>query len=171
MSQRVPMTPRGYQLLKERLDHIKKVERPQNIEDIETARAYGDLSENAEYKYAKNRQSELEAQIRYCESRLGAAQVISPGSLSGERVVFGATVELADLDTDEEFIYMIVGEDEADLKDKMLSITSPIARGLIAKEIGEEVVIETPKGSRRLEILDVWFTNDLPGDEKPDDID
>ncbi|MEL6178378.1 MAG: GreA/GreB family elongation factor, partial [Myxococcota bacterium] len=82
--------------------------------------------------------------------------------------VFGATVELADLDTDEEFIYMIVGEDEADLKSKMLSITSPIARGLIGREIGDEVTIEIPKGSRRFEILDVWFTNDLPADGRPD---
>ena len=155
--QRVPMTPRGYRKLKERLDNLKKVERPANIAEIETALAHGDLSENAEYKYAKNRQSELEGQIRYCESRLALAQVIDPRKLSGDRVVFGATVEVADLDTDEELKYMIVGEDEADLKLGMISVTSPIAKGLIGKEPGDEVKIKTPGGIRGLEILEVDF--------------
>jgi transcription elongation factor GreA len=160
--QRIPMTPRGKRLLEERLHHIKAVERPQNIEDIETARAHGDLSENAEYKYAKNRQSELEAQIRYCESRLALAQVIDPAKLSNERVVFGATVELADLDTDEEYTYKIVGEDEADIDKKLLSITSPLAKGLIGKEEGDEASIRTPKGVRKMEILSIEMTADLP---------
>ena len=162
MSQRFPMTPRGFQLLKDRLNHLKKVERPQNIEDIETARAHGDLSENAEYKYAKRRQGEIEGQIQFCKSRLALSQVINPASLSGDRVVFGATVELADLDTDEELLYKIVGENEADIASKLISISSPVARGLIGRESGDEVTIETQRGPRRFEVLDVWFTNKQP---------
>lgn len=160
--QRVPMTPRGYRALQERLHHLKSVERPANVEEIEIARAHGDLSENAEYKYAKNRQGEIEGQIRYCETRLALAQVIDPGSLSGDRVVFGATVELADLDTDEELFYMIVGEDEASIKHHLLSITSPIAKGLIGKEEGDTVKIATPRGQRSFEILSVAFTAEPP---------
>ena len=156
--QRVPMTPKGYRALQDKLQNLKSVERPQNIEDIETARAHGDLSENAEYKYAKNRQSEIAAHISYCETRLALAEVIEPTSLGGDRVVFGATVEIADEETEEEFIYMIVGEDEADIKSNKLSITSPIAKGLIGKEEGDLVKIKTPKGFRTLEILAVEFT-------------
>ena len=165
MSQRVPMTPRGFQLLKNRLNNLRKVERPQNIEDIEVALAHGDLSENAEYKYAKQRQGEIDGQIQFCKSRLAMAQVINPGSLTGERVVFGATVDLADLDTDEELIYKIVGDDEADISSRLISISSPVARGLIGREIGDEVTISTARGPRRFEILDVCFTNKLPDDD------
>ncbi len=160
--QRVPMTPEGYKALQDRLHHLRTVERPQNVEDIETARAHGDLSENAEYKYAKTRQSEIQRDIDYCEDRLGRAQIIDPAKLSGERVVFGATVEIADCDTDEEFLYMIVGEDEADIKLSLLSITSPIAKGMIGKEEGDVVKIKTPGGIRELEILSVAFTHKRP---------
>lgn len=159
---RYPMTPRGYKLLEARLHRLMTVERPQNVEDIETARAHGDLSENAEYKYAKQRQSEIKFEIDRCNERLGKAQVIDPESLSGERVVFGATVELADVQTDEEYLYMIVGEDEADISSNLISVTSPIARGLIAKEEGDVAKIKTPRGVRELEILSVAFTSDLP---------
>ncbi len=158
--QRVPMTPRGYQALQERLDNLKSIERPQNIEDIETARAHGDLSENAEYKYAKNRQSEIAGEIRYCETRLALAQVIDPGQLDGDKVVFGAIVELVDVSTDEEFTYQIVGEDEADIKKNLLSITSPLAQGLIGKEEGDIARIQAPKGVREMEILAVRFQSE-----------
>jgi transcription elongation factor GreA len=152
------MTPRGYRALQDRLHNLKAVERPRNIEDIETARAHGDLSENAEYKYAKNRQSEIAANISYCKTRLALAEIIEPTSLGGDRVVFGATVEFCDEETEEEFKYMIVGEDEADIKSNLLSITSPIAKGLIGKEEGDLVKVKTPKGFRSLEILSVEYT-------------
>jgi transcription elongation factor GreA len=160
--QRVPMTPRGYKAIQDRLHQLKAVDRPANIEDIEIARAHGDLSENAEYKYAKNRQSEIAANIAYCETRLALSQVIDPAKLGGERIVFGATVEIADVDTDKEYKYQIVGEDEADVGRHLLSITSPIAKALIGKEEGDEVKVKTPKGVRHLEILSVIFTIELP---------
>lgn len=165
--QRVPMTPRGYKQLQDKLHHLKAVERPANIEDIEVARAHGDLSENAEYKYAKNRQSEIAANISYCETRLALSQVIDPAKLSGDRVVFGATVKLVDVDTDAEYVYQIVGEDEADVSRNLLSITSPIAKALIGREESDEVKVQTPRGVREFEILEVWFTIDLPPVEAP----
>ena len=155
--QRVPMTPRGYRQLQDKLHHLKAVERPSNIEEIEVARAHGDLSENAEYKFAKNRQSEIAAQISYCETRLALAQVIDPSKVSGERVVFGATVDLVDTDTEDEYRYQIVGEDEADVQNKLLSVTSPIAKALIGKEEGDEVRVKTPRGVRQFEIVGVDF--------------
>lgn len=160
--QRVPMTPRGYKLLQERLHNLKAVERPANIEDIEVARAHGDLSENAEFKYAKTRQSEIAANISYCETRLALAQIIDPRKLGGERVVFGATVTLVDTDTDIEHTYKIVGEDEANVSRNLLSITSPIAKALIGREEGEEAKVVTPRGIRTFEILDLVFTTELP---------
>lgn len=159
------MTPRGYKQLQERLHHLKTVDRPQNVDDIETARAHGDLSENAEYKYAKRRQGEIEGQIRYCETRLALAQVIDPLSLSGDRVIFGATLGLVDLDTEDEFTYQIVGEDEADVKKNLLSITSPIAKGLIGKEEGDTVKIPTPRGARTFEIESVDYLAGPPAVE------
>lgn len=161
--QRVPMTPRGKRLLEERLHILRSVERPQNVADIETARAHGDLSENAEYKFAKHRQGEIEGQIRYCESRLSLAQVIDPASLRGDKVVFGATVTFSDLDQGgKEETYQIVGEDEADIKSRLVSVTSPLAQGLIGKEEGDTVNVTTPKGIRKLEIVSVEFVNHPP---------
>lgn len=168
MSGRIPMTPRGYRLLQERLDNLKKVERPQNVADIEVARAHGDLSENAEYKYAKHRQGEIEGQIQFCESRLAMAQIIDPSKLSHSHIVFGATVDLVDLDTDEELTYMLVGEDEADIKKGLLNVSTPIARGLIGKVEGDEVTVKTPGGGRRFEILGVKYGAELPQVGKED---
>lgn len=161
-SGRIPMTPRGYRLIQERLDHLKKVERPENVAEIETARAHGDLSENAEYTYAKNRQGELEGEIKRLESWIALSQVIDPAKLNHTHIVFGATVELVDLDTDEELTYMIVGENEADIKRGLLNVNTPIARGLIGKSESDEVTIPTPGGSRRFEILSVRYTAELP---------
>jgi transcription elongation factor GreA len=156
------MTPRGYKQLQDRLHHLKSVERPENIAEIEIARAHGDLSENAEFTYAKNRQSEIAAQISYCQTRLALAQVIDPTSLSGDRVVFGATVELVEVSTEDEYTYKIVGEDEANAESNLISVTSPVARALIGKEEGDEVKVSTPRGVREFELLSVEFNPDVP---------
>ncbi len=155
--QRYPMTPIGYKKLQETLKHLKEVERPANIREIEEARAHGDLSENAEYDAAKERQGFLEAKIRELESKLALAQVIDPATLSGDTVKFGATVTLLDLDSDQEVIYTIVGEDESDIQRGRISYTSPVARALIGKEEGDDVEVRTPKGIRSYEILKVEY--------------
>ena len=155
MSQQFPMTPRGQSLLKEELKRLKEVERPAVIRAIEEARAHGDLSENAEYSAAKERQSFIEGRIRELEAKLAMANVIDPSRLSGEKVVFGATVTLSD--GDEETTYTIVGEDEADIKSGLISITAPVARAIIGREVGDSVKVKTPKGLREIEIVKVSF--------------
>ncbi len=155
--QRYPMTPIGYQKLQETLRQLKEVERPANIREIEEARAHGDLSENAEYDAAKERQGFLEAKIRELESKIALAQVIDPATLSGDTVKFGATVTLLDLDSDQEVTYTIVGEDESDIQRGRISYTSPVARALIGKEEGDDVEVRTPKGLRGYEILKVEY--------------
>jgi transcription elongation factor GreA len=155
MSQLFPMTPRGHTLLKEELKRLKEVERPAVIKAIEEARAHGDLSENAEYSAAKERQSFIEGRIRDLEAKLAMANVIDTTRLSGEKVVFGATVTLSD--GDDETTYTIVGEDEADIKSGLISITAPVARAIIGREVGDSVKVKTPKGLRELEILKVTF--------------
>lgn len=155
--QKVPMTKIGHQRLKEELDHLKRVERPKVVTDIEEARAHGDLSENAEYDAAKDKQGFVEGRIREIQGKLAQAEVIDPSTLSGERVVFGATVTIYDYDADDEFTYQIVGDDEADIKDKKISYSSPIARAMIGKSVGDEATIKAPKGNRVVEIMDVSF--------------
>ncbi len=157
MVQRVPMTPTGRDRLRAELKNIREVERPQNVRDIEEARAHGDLKENAEYHAAKDRQGYLDARMKFVEARLSLAEVIDPNKLSGERVVFGATVTLEDADTGDEKTYTIVGEDEADAKKNMISISSPIARALIGKELDSTVTFKSPGGMRELEIVDIVF--------------
>lgn len=154
---RVPMTNRGYQLLMEELKRLKSVERPRNVREIEEARGHGDLSENAEFHAAKERQSLLDLQIRDIEDKLARAQVIEVSKLSGDRVVFGATVSLADSDTGDKMVYQIVGDHEAEPKNGKISISSPVARALIGKSEGDEVQVRTPTGVRSLEILSVEF--------------
>ncbi len=155
MVQRLPMTKEGYENLKAQLRQIKEVERPQNVRDIEIARSHGDLSENAEYHAAKERQAMLDAQKKQLEAKISLAEVIDPASLSGDRVVFGATVTLENLDSDEEVIYQIVGDDEADPKKGRISLSSPLARALIGKSIGDEVLVKAPGGDRGYEIMGV----------------
>ena len=155
--ERVPITRAGFENLKKELARLKTVERPQNIAAIEEARAHGDLSENAEYKAAKEEQSLIAGRMEYLEDRISSAEVIDPKSLSGDRVVFGAKVTLEDLDTEEEKVYRIVGDDEAKIENGTISISSPIARGLIRKEAGDEVTINTPSGPRTFEVVDVEF--------------
>jgi transcription elongation factor GreA len=154
---RVPMTNRGYQLLMEELKRLKSVERPKNVREIEEARGHGDLSENAEFHAAKERQSLLDLQIRDIEDKLARAQVIEVAKLSGDKVVFGATVALADSDTGDKMVYQIVGDHEAEPKNGKISISSPVARALIGKSEGDEVQVRTPTGVRSLEILSVEF--------------
>jgi transcription elongation factor GreA len=157
MTQRIPMTVVGLQKLREELKRLKEIERPRVIQAIAEARGHGDLSENAEYHAAKERQSFIEGRIREVEGKLAMAQVIDPATLSGERVVFGATVTLSDTESGEEVTYTIVGQDEADIRMGTISINSPIARALIGKEIGDTARVQAPKGAREYEIVDVRF--------------
>lgn len=156
---RVPMTNQGYQRLTEELKRLKSVERPKLVLEIEEARGHGDLSENAEFHAAKDRQSLLDVQIREIEDKLARAQVIDVSKLSGDKVVFGATVSLADNDTGDKVVYQIVGDHEAEPKNGKISISSPIARALIGKSEGDEVQVRTPTGIRNLEILSLDFVD------------
>ena len=153
----VPMTNKGYQFLTEELKRLKSVERPRNMREIEEAREHGDLSENAEFHAAKDRQSLLDLQIREIEDKIARAQVIDISKLSGDKVVFGATVALADGDTGDKVVYQIVGDHEAEPKNGKISISSPIARALIGKNEGEEVQVRTPTGVRTFDILSVDY--------------
>jgi len=154
----VPITVVGAQLLKDELQRLKYVERPAVINAISEARAQGDLSENAEYDAAKERQSFIEGRIAELEGKLSAAQIIDPTLLDAEgRVVFASTVTLQDLESDENVTYQIVGDDEADLKVSKISISSPIARALIGKYAGDEVEVQAPAGVRSYEIIEVKY--------------
>lgn len=155
--QRFPVTPDGHLAMKAALKQLIEVDRPENVRAIEEARAHGDLSENAEYDYAKDQQGMIDAKIRDLEGRLALAEVIDPTTLSGDRVMFGATVSLEDVDTDEELTYQIVGTYEADIKLGKISVESPIGRALMGKETDDEVVIKVPKGKRTVLITDVEY--------------
>ena len=156
-TQRIPMTPQGKQKLKEELDRLKTVERPKIVREIEVARAHGDLSENAEYQYAKDQQGLIEARINELEDKLGRSEVIDPSSLSGDRVMFGATVTIFDVNTEVEERIKIVGVDESDKEKGLISIDSAIARALIGRDQGDEVRVKTPNGYRTLEIVEVEY--------------
>lgn len=155
--QKIPMTATGYQRLEAELKNLKSVERPSVIRAISEAREHGDLSENAEYHAAKERQGWIETRILEVEDKLSRAEVIDVSKLSGDKVKFGATVVLADEDTDEESTYQIVGADEADIKAGLLSITAPLARALVGKSSGETVEVSTPSGAKAYEIVSVAF--------------
>jgi len=157
MMDKVPMTAAGFQRLQDELKHLKGSERPAVIRQIAEARDHGDLSENAEYHAARERQSFIEGQIAEIEDRISRAEVIDPAKLSGETIKFGATVTLVDEDTDEESTYQLVGEFEADINAGLLSITSPLARSLIGKQVGDNIEVTTPGGSKAYEILKVQF--------------
>jgi transcription elongation factor GreA len=151
------MTPRGYALLEEELRRLRAEDRPRIVREIEVARAHGDISENAEYHAAKERQGQIEARLRQLEDRLARAQVIDPRAQSGERVVFGATVVLMDVESEERITYTNVCEDEADVSQGMISVTSPVARAIMGREEGASVQVRVPKGMRELEIVEVRF--------------
>jgi transcription elongation factor GreA len=152
-----PMTAGGYNRLEEELRRLKNEERPSVIKAIEVARAHGDLSENAEYHAAKERQAFIEGRLEEIESKVSRAEVIDPSTLSGTTVMFGATVTIVDEETDEESTYQIVGTEEANIKEGLLSIAAPLARALIAKSVGESVDVQAPKGSRSYEILSLEY--------------
>ena len=158
MNTTVPLTKYGAQLLKEELHQLKTQERKRVIEAIAEARSHGDLSENAEYDAAKERQAFIEGRIAELEAKLGSAQIIDPATLDAEgRVVFASTVDLEDLENGQKVTYQIVGLDEADLKVNKISVTSPIARALIGKYAGDVVEVQAPSGPREYEILEVRY--------------
>ena len=155
---KIPLTIRGSKLLRDELHHLKTVERPSVITAIAEARAQGDLSENAEYDAAKEKQGFIEGRIADLEGKLSTAQIIDPSNLEAEgRVVFGATVELEDLESGDVVTYQIVGDDEADIKSAKISISSPIARALIGKYEGDTADVQAPGGVRQYEVLDVKY--------------
>jgi transcription elongation factor GreA len=151
------MTLDGFNRLETELKRLKTEERPAIIKAIATAREHGDLSENAEYHAAKERQSFIEGRVNEIEDKISNAEIIDPSKLSGKTIKFGATVTVADEDTDEESTYQIVGEHEADINQGLLSITSPLSRALIGKTVGDSVEVVAPKGSKAYEILKVVF--------------
>lgn len=155
--QKFPMTAPGLKRLEEELRHLKSVERPEVIRAIAEARSHGDLSENAEYHAARERQSFIEGRVIELEEVVSAAEVIDPSSLTGDQVKFGAHVKLVDEETDKEMTYQIVGVHEADIKHARLSISSPLAKALIGKKVGDTVSVPAPGGDRSYEILSVQF--------------
>lgn len=155
---KVPLTVTGAEMLKAELHNLKTVQRPAVIQAIAEARAHGDLSENAEYDAAKERQGFIEGRIKEIEGKISHAQIIDPKTLDADgRVVFGATVELEDLESGDNVTYQIVGDDEADIKAGKISVSSPIARALIGKHAGDTVNVQAPGGVRQYEILDVQY--------------
>jgi transcription elongation factor GreA len=157
MVEKNPITPEGAQKLRDELQHRKSTERSAITAMIAEARAHGDLSENAEYHAAKERQGMNEARIKEIEDRLSRAEIIDPAKLSGDKISFGATVKLVNTETEEEVTYRLLGADEADINQGSISITSPMARSLLGKEVGDEVKIRTPAGERVYEVLEVAF--------------
>jgi transcription elongation factor GreA len=155
---KVPLTATGAAKLQQELKQLKTIERPKVIKAIAEAREHGDLKENAEYHAAREQQSFIEGRIKDIEGKLSHAQIIDVTKLdAGGKVVFGATVVVLELDNDEEFTYQIVGDDEADIKHGLVSISSPIARALIGKQEGDDVFLETPGGAREFEILEIRY--------------
>ncbi|MGD0527883.1 MAG: transcription elongation factor GreA [Polyangiaceae bacterium] len=152
-----PITPEGANRLREELINLKSVQRPAIIQAIAVAREHGDLSENAEYHAARDKQSFIEGRIKDIENKLALAEVIDPTKLAGSRVAFGATVKLSNTDTGEEVVYRILGADEADLAKGSISVTSPLARSLLGKEVGDEVKMRMPGGERTYEVLELSF--------------
>jgi len=154
--ERIPFTREGYERLKKELETLERVERPKVVKAIEEARSHGDLSENAEYHAAKERQGQLEARIQYLHAQLSRADVIDCQGQSCERVVFGVRVRLENLNTGEEVVYQLVGPDESDINDGKISVTAPLGRVLIGKEEGDEVEVRTPSGLRYYEIVEIF---------------
>ena len=154
---RIPITPEGYQKLQEELGKLLKFDRPKNIKDIAEARAHGDLSENAEYHAAKERQSFIEGRIRELQAKLALAEVIDPARINQSRIAFGAKVKVLDIEANEEHVFFLVGPDEADVKNGKISINSPVGKSLLGKEVGESVVIRAPAKTMEYEILEINF--------------
>ena len=157
MSQTVPMTPEGYQRLQEELKHLIRVERPRVVQDIAEARDHGDLSENAEYDAAKERQGFIEGRIAEINNKMARAQIIDVSTIDTDKVVFGATVTVYDDESESESTYRIVGEDESDIKQGLISVSSPVAKALIGHRVDDEVQVKVPSGIRIYEIIDIKY--------------
>jgi len=157
MSNSIPMTPGSYQKLQEELKNLVRFERPKVVQDIAEARDHGDLSENAEYDAAKDKQGMIEGRIQELNGKIALAQIIDPAEIDSEKIVFGATVTLFDVDTDNEVTYQIVGEDEADIKMGKISVTSPVGKALIGHFVDDEVKIQVPGGMRMYEITNIIY--------------
>lgn len=155
MLKQVPITREGYERLKKELVNLKSVERPSNIKSIEEARAHGDLSENAEFDAAKERQSFIEGRIMDLEYKLGNADIIDPDTLSRDFARFGCTVRLENIDTGDEVKYQLVGPDESDIKEGRISVASPLGQAMIGKQIGDEITIMAPGGKRNYELIEI----------------
>jgi transcription elongation factor GreA len=154
---KIPITPEGLKKLKEELDRFMKVERPQNIKAIAEARAHGDLSENAEFHAAKEKQSFIEGRIMELKNKIALAHVIDPSTISQDKIAFGAKVQLLDIDSDEEKSFTLVGPDESDIKSGKISITSPVGKSLIGKSVGDIVTIKAPAKTMEYEVLEIRF--------------
>ena len=152
-----PITPQGYKKLQKDLERLLKVERPQNVKAIAEARSHGDLSENAEYHAAKEKQSFIEGRIQEIQTKLGLAHIIDPSKISQDKIAFGAKVKVLDMDTDEEKKFTLVGPDESDIKSQKISITSPVGKSLIGKSVGDIVTIKAPAKTMEYEILEIRF--------------
>ncbi len=153
--ERIPFTKEGYEALKKELEHLKTVERPQNIKAIEVARAHGDLSENAEFHAAKERQSFIEGRVNELGYKLNSADIIDISKLSKDAVVFGSRILLENLDTGETIEYQMIGPDESNIEAGRISVSSPLGRALIGKKPGDEVVIQAPGGKREYELIEI----------------
>ena len=152
---RIPMTPTGYEALKEEVRHLKQVERQEVIKTIREAREHGDITENAEFEAAKERQAFLEGRISELEHKIACADVIHPSQVNTDRVMFGCTVVLQNLTTDEEVRYQLVGPEESDISQGRISVSSPLGRAMIQREVGDEIVVNAPGGVRRYELVDI----------------
>ncbi len=157
MSQSLPITREGYEKLQEELKHLVRVERPNVVQAIAEARSHGDLSENAEYDAAKEKQGFVEGRIKELNDKIARAQVIDPASIDSEKIVFGATVTLFDTESEKEVTYQLVGEEEADIKKGRISVTSPVGKALIGREEDDEVVIQVPSGTRVYEVTEIEY--------------
>ncbi len=153
--ERTPITPEGLKNLQDELRQLKTVERPRNIQDIEEARAHGDLSENAEYHAAKEKQSFIVGRIGELAYKIASAEVIDPSMVSGDTAVFGSTVILENVDTEEEVSYQLVGPDESDVQKGRISVTSPLGQAMLGKKPGDEILVQTPGGKRNFEVVEI----------------
>ena len=152
---KIPITKAGYEKLKKELEYIKTVSLPENIKDIEVARAHGDITENAEYQAAKERQSFLRGRIQELENNLATSYIVSLDNLTNVKVVFGSTVTLEDINTGSGITYQLVGPFESDINENKISVTSPIGKAIIGRSVGDEVTVKTPGGTREFEIVDI----------------
>jgi len=153
--ERVPITRKGYEALKVELEHLKKVERPKNIKDIEEARSHGDISENAEFEAAKDRQAFIAGRLNDLEYKLALAEIIDPDTMPKDRAVFSSQVVLENIDTGEKVEYQLVGPDESNIEQGLISVSSPLGKAMIGKKPGDEIILQTPGGKRSYELVEI----------------